>query len=86
LAGADLSRSWLTVANVQMVSPSRCSSRMVAGELLGDRQIKATGGIGLDSARLAAAEDAHVVADGHRALISPPEDHFGALLQDTCFL
>ena len=29
LAGADLSRSWLTVANVQTVSPSRCSSRML---------------------------------------------------------
>jgi hypothetical protein len=28
LAGADLSRSWLTVVNVQTVSP-HCSSRMV---------------------------------------------------------
>jgi hypothetical protein len=29
LAGADLSRSWFTVAKVQTVSPPRSSSRMV---------------------------------------------------------
>jgi hypothetical protein len=59
---------------------------MAARELPGDRQIKSAFGIGLDHSRLAASKDPRVVADCRLAAISPPEDQFAALLQDTCLL
>ena len=79
---------WLTVHFVaeQVVAVERFAERHAAGELLGDRQIKSAAGIGLDRSRLAATEDPRVVADCHRAAISPIEDHFGGLLQDTRLL
>jgi hypothetical protein len=79
---------WFTVHFIaeQVVAVERFVERHAAGELLGDRQIKCAAGIGLDRSRLAAADDSRVIADCHRALIRPPEDHFGSLLQDTCLL
>ncbi len=79
---------WLTVHFVaqQVVAVERFLERHAAGELFSDRQIESAFGIGLDCSRLATTDDPRVVADCHRAAIGPPEDHFGALLQDTRFL